>query len=203
VTAALKEAQKEGIIQNNPANLVEGISPDDPDREFLTLEELQAAAKVECEMPLLKNAFIFSALTGLRWSDIEKLVWSEVQHSEQSGYYIRFRQKKTKGAETLPISEQAFRLLGERKEPKNKVFEGLYYSAWHNLKLREWVMKAGITKHITFHCARHTYATLQITLGTDIYTVSKLLGHRHLKTTEIYAKVIDQKKQEAAQRIKL
>lgn len=203
LTAALKEAVKDGIIQSNPSAQVEGIKPDDPSREFLTLEELQRAAKVECEMPVLKNAFIFSALTGLRWSDIEKLVWSEVQHSDQSGYYIRFRQKKTKVAETLPISEQAFNLLGERGKPESKVFEGLYYSAWHNLKLREWVMKAGITKHITFHCARHTYATLQITLGTDIYTVSKLLGHRHLKTTEIYAKVIDHKKQEAANKIKL
>jgi hypothetical protein len=74
----------------------------------LTLEELQAAAKVECEMPVLKNAFIFSALSGLRWSDIEKLVWSEVQHSEQSGYYIRFRQKKTKGAETCPFQNRLF-----------------------------------------------------------------------------------------------
>ncbi len=203
LTAALKEAVKDGILQTNPAAQVEGVKPDDPSREFLTLEELQAAANVPCEMPILKSAFIFSALTGLRWSDIEKLVWSEVQHSEQSGYYIRFRQKKTKGAETLPISEQAFSLLGERRKQDDKVFDGLYYSAWHNLKLREWVMKAGITKHITFHCARHTYATLQITLGTDIYTVSKLLGHRHLKTTEIYAKVIDHKKQEAANKIKI
>lgn len=203
ITAALKEAVKEGILQVNPALQVEGIKADDSNREFLTLEELQAVAKAECEMPILKNAFIFSSLTGLRWSDIEKLVWSEVQHSDQSGYYIRFRQKKTKGAETLPISEQAFQLLGDRRKQEDKVFDGLYYSAWHNLKLREWVMKAGITKHITFHCARHTYATLQITLGTDIYTVSKLLGHKHLKTTEIYAKVIDHKKQEAANKIKL
>ena len=64
-------------------------------------------------------------------------------------------------------------------------------------------MKAGISKTITFHCARHTYATLQLSLGTDIYTVSKLLGHRELKTTQIYAKIIDEKKQEAANRIKL
>lgn len=202
VTAALKEAVKEGIIQVNPANQVEGVKPDDPDREFLTFEELQAAAKVECDLPILKTAFIFSALTGLRWSDIEKLVWSEVQHSADN-YYIRFRQKKTKGAETLPISEQAYKLLGNRGKENEKVFEGLYYSAWNNLKLREWVMKAGITKHITFHCARHTYATLQLNLGTDIYTVSKLLGHRHLKTTEVYAKVIDKRKQEAANRITL
>lgn len=203
VSAALKEAVKDGILQTNPASQVGGIKPGDPDREFLTIEELQAVAKEECEMPLLKNAFIFSALTGLRWSDIQKLLWSEIQYSERSGHYIRFRQQKTKGAETLPISGQAFQLLGERRKPTDKVFEGLYYSAWNNLKLREWVMKAGITKHITFHCARHTYATLQISLGTDIYTVSKLLGHRHLKTTEVYAKVIDHKKQEAANKIKL
>ena len=65
------------------------------------------------------------------------------------------------------------------------------------------MLKAGITKNITFHCARHTYATLQLTLGTDIYTVSKLLGHKELRTTQIYAKVIDDKKKEAANKIKL
>ncbi len=129
-------------------------------------------------------------------------MWSEIQSSGDN-YYIRFRQKKTKGSETLPISKQAFDILGERGKPEEAIFEDLKYSAWNNLKLREWVMKAGITKHITFHCARHTYATLQLNLGTDIYTVSKMLGHRHLKTTEVYAKVIDKKKQEAANRIQL
>jgi len=119
------------------------------------------------------------------------------------GYYIRFRQKKTKGVETLPISDQARNLLGEKGNPDDKVFDGLHYSAWSNLKLQQWMMKAGITKTITFHCARHTYATLQLTLGTDIYTVSKLLGHKELRTTQIYAKVIDDKKKEAANRIQL
>ena len=66
-------------------------------------------------------------------------------------------------------------------------------NAWSNLKLQQWMLNAGITKNITFHCARHTYATLQLTLGTDIYTVSKLLGHKELRTTQIYAKVIDDK----------
>lgn len=202
VTAALKEAVKAGIIQTNPANQVDCIKPDDTSREFLTFEELQAAAKIECELPILKQAFIFSALSGLRWSDIKKLLWSEIQSSGDD-YYIRFRQKKTKGSETLPISKQAYDLLGERGKSEDEIFEDLKYSAWNNLKLREWVMKAGITKHITFHCARHTYATLQLNLGTDIYTVSKMLGHRHLKTTEVYAKVIDKRKQEAANRIQL
>jgi integrase len=126
-----------------------------------------------------------------------------VQHSNEIGHYIRFRQQKTKGAETLPISEQAFSLLGEQFENEERVFIGLKYSAWHNLKLQQWVMKAGISKTITFHCARHTYATLQLTLGTDIYTVSKLLGHKDLKTTQVYAKIIDEKKKDAANKIQL
>lgn len=201
--AALKQAVKDGIIPTNPAEGVDGFKQGEPQREFLTLEELQAAVKEECEIPQMKTAFIFSCLTGLRWSDINKLLWSEVQHSNEMGYYIRFRQKKTKGAETLPISEQAFGLLGEPQDKDERVFKGLKYSAWHNLKLQQWMMRAGISKTITFHCARHTYATLQLSAGTDIYTVSKLLGHRELKTTQIYAKVIDQQKKEAANRIKL
>jgi site-specific recombinase XerD len=94
-------------------------------------------------------------------------------------------------------------LLGDRKQQNDRVFEGLKYSAWYNLKLQQWMMKAGITKNITFHCARHTYATIQLTLGTDIYTVSKLLGHKDLRTTQIYAKVIDERKKEAANLITL
>ncbi|RCW92405.1 site-specific integrase [Winogradskyella arenosi] len=201
--AALKQAVKDDILPTNPAEGVDGFKQGEPQREFLTLEELQAAVKEECEIPQIKTAFIFSCLTGLRWSDINKLLWSEVQHSNDMGYYIRFRQKKTKGAETLPISEQAFGLLGERQDKDERVFKGLKYSAWHNVKLQQWMMRAGISKTITFHCARHTYATLQLSAGTDIYTVSKLLGHRELKTTQIYAKVIDQQKKEAANRIKL
>jgi integrase len=201
--AALKQAVKDGIIPTNPSEGVEAFKQGEPQREFLTLEELQAAVQAECEIPQIKTAFIFSCLTGLRWSDVNKLLWSEVQHSNEMGYYIRFRQKKTKGAETLPISEQAFGLLGERQDKDERVFKGLRYSAWHNLKLQQWMMRAGISKTITFHCARHTYATLQLSAGTDIYTVSKLLGHRELKTTQIYAKVIDQQKKEAANRIKL
>lgn len=67
--------------------------------------------------------------------------------------------------------------------------------------MREWCLKAGITKHITFHCGRHTFAVLQLSLGTEIYTVSKLLGHRELKTTQVYAQIMDAKKREAVNRI--
>ena len=90
-------------------------------------------------------------------------------------------------------------LIGERKEDDEVVFKDLFYSDYNNERLRDWMQLAGIKKHITFHSARHTYATLQITLGTDIYTVSKLLGHKSLKTTEVYARIVDQKKIDACQ----
>ena len=201
--AALNQAFDDKLIPDNPAKRVKGIKQAETHREFLTLEELQTLAVTECEIPELKRAALFSALTGLRWSDIEKLVWGEVQYSGTNGYFIRFTQKKTKGAETLPISEQAYQLLGERRESDERVFKGLKYSAWLNSKLADWVRQAGITRHITFHCFRHTYATLQLTMGTDIYTVSKMLGHRELKTTQVYAKIIDRMKVEAANRIRL
>ncbi len=198
VKACLKTAFYEELILKNPAERVRGFKEGETKREFLTFEELKSVAKADCEIPQLKTAFIFSALTGMRWSDINKLTWSEVEYSEQDDHWrIRFQQKKTKGMETLPIPKQARQLLGEKAEPTERVFNGLRYSAWHNLKLQQWVMRAGISKTITFHCARHTYATLQLTNGTDIYTVSKMLGHRELKTTQVYANIIDKKKVEA------
>jgi len=203
VKAALKQAVKDGIISKNPALHVEGIKEAESQREFLTLEELQKISKTKCDIPVFKNAFLFSALTGLRFSDIQKLTWAEIQHSDENGYYIRFQQKKTKGQETLPISEDAFNLLGNRGLTGNKVFQDLTYSDFNNQKLREWMIRSGIEKDITFHCARHTHAVLQLSLGCDIYTLSKLLGHKSIKTTEVYAKIIDQKKIEAANRIKL
>ena len=81
------------------------------------------------------------------------------------------------------------------------VFTGLRYTSYHNFELQRWILKAGITKPITFHCARHTFAVLQLTLGTEIFTLSKLLGHTELKTTQIYAKIIDEKKREAVNKI--
>ena len=201
IRAALREAYNSKIIRENPAIRVKSVKLMETHREFLTFEELQKLAATECELPNLKKAFLFSALTGLRWSDIKALSWDNINYGVTDGWYIKFTQQKTKGAETLPIPEQAIKLLGDRDEFGKTIFETLEYSAWNNIKLREWVMNAGIKKKITFHCARHSFATLQLSMNTDIYTVSKLLGHKHLRTTEIYAKVIDKKKIDAACRI--
>lgn len=201
IRAALREAYQNRMIKENPCLRVKSVKSAESHREFLTFEELQRLAKTEFEIPVMKKAFLFSALTGLRYSDIKALTWGNINYSEQNGWSLKFTQKKTKGSETLPVSEQAIKLLGERKDNNAIVFESLKYSAWINKKICGWVSDAGIEKKITFHCARHSFATIQLSMDTDIYTVSKLLGHRHLKTTEIYAKVIDKKKIEAARKM--
>lgn len=203
IKAALKQAYKDDILQKDLNSKIQPIKAKETRREHLTIEELNKLVKTPCNNILLKRAALFSALTGLRFSDIKKMVWSELEYIEGQGYFLNFDQKKTKGVEVLPISEQAYSLLGERKESVNKVFEGLVYSAYENKNLAKWIGLAGITKDITFHCFRHTYAVLQLANGTDIYTVSKMLGHRELKTTQIYAKIIDQTKREATNKIKL
>lgn len=201
--ATLKQAYKDGYLPNDLNGKITPVKQAETRRNFLTIEELNSLVKTNCNNPLLKGAALFSALTGLRFSDIKNLVWGELEYIEGNGYFIQFKQQKTKGVEMMPISEQAYSLLGERKEPTDKVFVGLTYSAYENKHLYQWIGAAGITKDITFHCFRHTFATLQLSKGTDIYTVSKMLGHRELKTTQIYAKIIDQTKREAADKIQL
>lgn len=194
--AALNEAFENRITPDNLTRGVKAVTPEETHREYLTIDELKSLVKIDCRYPGMKNAFLFSCLTGLRWSDIQKLKWSDVQKSKD-GWKIDFRQKKTGGQEYLDISIQAREYLGQQGKPDERVFVSLKYSAWHNMELQKWCMKAGITKNITFHCGRHTFAVLQLELNTDIYTVSKLLGHKELKTTQIYAKVMDSKKKEA------
>lgn len=174
--------------------------PKETIRDFLTLEELQALAATPCELDYLKNASLFSALTGLRFSDVEKLRWEEVKETAE-GYNIEFRIQKTGDMERLPISDKAYSLLGARRMPASRVFPELKYSYWLNTKLREWVAAAGIGKKIAFHCFRHTYAMLQLEGGTDLFTLSKLMGHKDIETTQIYAKVQDKKKRESVNRI--
>lgn len=208
VKAALKQAYKDGILQYDLNAKVKPIKAAETRREYLTLDELNKLVKTPCNDVLLKRAALFSALTGLRFSDIQKMTWGELEYIKGQGYFLNFNQKKTKGVEVLPISEQAYSFTEGTESPKDMpqdklVFEGLKYSAYHNKHLFQWIGAAGITKGITFHCFRHTFATLQLFNGTDIYTVSKMLGHKNLKTTQVYAKIVDEAKRTAANKIKL
>lgn len=202
IRAALQQAFEDRLIIENPAKRVKGIKEAETHREFLTVEEVKKLINIPCEIDVLKRAFLFSVMTGLRWSDVNGLKWSYLTFSEELGsYQLRYTQQKTRKVETLPISEQAIAFIGDREKDDDKIFKGLRYSAWYNLKLQQWVMKAGINKSITFHCARHTYATLMLTHNVDLYTVSKLLGHKNIKTTQLYAQVIDQRKVDAVNQL--
>lgn len=208
IKSALKQAYIDGILQVDLYAKTKSIREEETRREYLTLEELNKLAKTPCNDPTLKRAALFSALTGLRFSDIQKMTWNELEYTDGAGYSLKYEQKKTKGVEVLPISDQAFNftegLADPRKMPQQElVFKGLKYSAYKNKHLYKWIVDAGISKDITFHCFRHTYATLQLVGGTDIYTVSKMLGHKDLKTTQVYAKIVDKAKRKAADSIKL
>ncbi len=195
--ATLRAAFDEGYTPFNYGTKIKSFEQQESQREYLTHDELQNLAKIDCKYPILKKAFIFSSLVGLRWIDIQTLIWSEVRDLED-GFKLHFQQEKTGGIQYLYISEQARSLLGKRRSPSDRVFVGLKYSAVYNTELLRWGNRAGITKHITFHSARHTNAVLLLENGADIYTVSKRLGHSELRTTQIYAKMVDQKNKEAA-----
>ncbi len=195
--ACINQALEEGIIADNPLRGVEGFKSEEGTRMYLTLEELRRLVDAPCDYKSVRKAFLFSCLTGLRRSDIYKLTWGEV-HNEDGGITrLIFKQKKTGGLEYLDITPEAAELMGRRGRADERVFEDFYTPSCTNECIKKWCLRAGIDKEITFHCGRHTFATLMLSLGTDIYTVSKLLGHRELSTTQIYAKVLDKSKRAA------
>lgn len=199
--ACLNQAVKDGLLQASPMAKVENYRETTGTRMYLTIDEVRWLAAKPCGNDIVKRAFLFSCLTGLRSSDVRALRWSDVQ---QQGRFVRiiFTQKKTGGQEYLDISDEAAHWMGERDAVADaRVFALLPEVGCCNRHIARWVQACGIRKHITFHCARHTFAVMMLDLGADIYTVSKLLGHSNLATTQIYAKVLDRKKQEAVRLI--
>jgi integrase len=196
----LKIAYQEKLLQENVNDYLETIDAVDGRREFLTLEEVRQLAATPCDTPDLKNASLFSCLTGLRISDILALNWSNIVKATDGGWCIRIKTEKTDTEATLPLSQEAYELCGT--PGTGLVFKNLkrHYT---QKPLQDWLKDAGITKHITFHCFRHTFATLQVNEGTDIYTVSHLLTHANVGTTQIYADIVDKSKRDAVERIRI
>jgi integrase len=165
------------------------------------LNEVKRLVETKCDQPVLKDAFLFCVLTGLRWSDIAHLTWGELKGNDGDGWYLHFKQRKTRQYHVLPITPQAKELLAKGIGMDTPIFHELRYSAKTSIELARWAIAAGISKKITFHSARHTHATLLLSHGVDIYTVSKLLGHKHVVSTERYAHLIDTKKLEAISKL--
>jgi integrase len=153
--AALKQAFIDGYLTVDLFAKIKGIPEQETRREFLTVEKLNTLVATPCEYKDLKRAALFSALTGLRHCDIQKMQWKELQIDGDQAR-LNFTQQKTKGVEYMPISSQALELCGEPRKPNQLVFEDLPDPSWISRPLKKWLEAAGITKKITFHVARHS-----------------------------------------------
>ncbi len=198
---ALNMAVREDVIPDNPLNklsLQDKIKVPESKREFLTIEELKKIEATPHDYLHIKQAFLFACYCGLRISDIRQLTWKDLI-KDGDKWRINIMMQKTTTPLYLPISQKAINWLPERGNAKDddRIFVRLPVQVNTKQYIKPWMDEAGITKPITFHCSRHTFGTMLLTLGVDIYTVSKLLGHSKIETTQIYAKIINKKKDDA------
>jgi len=201
----LHTAYKDHKIQENPNGFLDRIDTIPTEKEHLSQPELVNLANTDCKEPILKKAFLFACLTGLRKSDVKGLTWKKIQPYGDGGMFITVRMQKTQQLVNNPISEEALELIGfydGEHNPDDKVFPE-FKDKMTGTVLKNWLKAAGITKHITFHCARHTFGSLQVDAGTGIYTVQHMLGHKNVETTQIYANMADESKRESVNRITL
>lgn len=199
----LNEAVREGLMDKNPWNsleTIEKIKKPESKREYLTIDEIRSMIATDCPNELVKKAYLFSCFTGLRISDVKNLKWGNLYH-ENGQTYVSVVMVKTTKPLYIPLSGQALKWMPEKEEGRNKpddyIFGNLVNYGNVNENLKKWAEAAGIKKHISYHTSRHTFATMMLTLGADLYTVSKLLGHSSIKHTQIYARIIDSKKDDA------
>jgi integrase len=200
--ASLKQAYKDGYLQFDLNGRIKCIEPQETISQTLTIEELNILVKSECKYPMLKELVLFSALTGMAFKELQNLKWEQVEMSEFFGIRIKMIRQKTNKPYLINISEQSYILMGERKEPTQNVFAGINNRDRYEF-FPKWIAEAGITKVMTFHDLRHTYGCLQIDLGTDIYTLQGNMGHSTPRQSMMYGKISDQRKRQAAERIKL
>lgn len=204
IMVALNKAERDGIIVKNPGKDIDRkLKPhaEQKSRCYLTLDEIQKIIDTEYKPDNdIKPAFLFCCFSGLRYSDVQKLTWGEITVSPEGYAQIETNMQKTGKDITIPLSDNALKWLPERSNQPSasRIFYKLPDQVTNaDVRLRTIIQKAGITKHVTFHVARHTFATLTLTYGADLYTVSKLLGHSNIRTTQIYAKIVDESKRKA------
>jgi integrase len=200
--AALKQAYKDNLISYDLNSKIECIENEEVIKQTLTIEELQRLINSECQYQGLKNIVLFAVGTGIPFKEMQNLIWGQIEVSEGFGIRVKMIRQKTGKRYFINISQDAYDLLGEPKEPNEKVFEGLT-NADRYYFFPLWLAEVGIKKKMTFHDLRHTYGCLQIEAGTDTYTLQGNMGHSTPRQTMLYGKISDQRKREAANRIKL
>lgn len=200
---ALKKAYVDKLLDTNLNDFFNPIPTLPTDRGYLTYDEFVRLANtpILSKYDVLKRASIFAVFSGLRYSDLWSLTWGNIVKAPDGGWCIHKEIQKTRRIESIYISEEALSWCGQRST--GRVFSGLSKSMT-GTPFKKWLKDAGIEKdNFSFHCLRHTAATLMYEKDIDVYTVSKMLTHRNVQTTQIYADVVDKKKREAANSITL
>ena len=187
----VKQAYKEGLLQKNPCENLTVKKSSGLEKDVLSFEEMQRLANAHCGNPEVRRAFLFSLNTGLRWCDVKVLKWKHID-----GEKLKIEQSKTNIQAIIDLNPTSMKLAGERSKPTETVFELPSHTGALKV-LKNWVARAGIEKHITWHCARHSFGVSLLMVGTDIKSVSSLLGHTSLKHTEKYTRVVNDQKKKA------
>jgi integrase len=195
ISKTIRQAWRSGFIKEDFTGKVTRIKQkkrEDIQRNYLTLDDIEALHNAYCKNEMLKQAFLFGCFSGLRISDIELLTWDKISFVNGAPF-IKFRQKKTGGYEECAIPEQAVKILMEVKklhpefapDGNDRVFI-LPNRQLISKILHIWGREAGLTWDLHFHVSRHTMAVMMLSSGSDIYAVSKQLGHDDIGTTQIY-----------------
>ena len=200
----VKLAFEQELMRKNPCDgIVIKFDKMAINKEFLTLEEIEklVATHYPQENSIIQRAFLLTLFAGIRYCDVSRLTYRNVDYSTRT---LRFEQKKTRGRSNhshvvIPLSDALIELIGylpDNATPDTLIFDLPTYIACNNA-LGTWVKHAGIKKHITWHCGRHSFAVNTLSAGANIKTVSSLLGHSTLSMTERYLHVIDSQKEDA------
>lgn len=197
IVSALNLAVDEGILSVNPGLAIDrnAIQGEQKKREYLTIDEVRLLIDTPCREDV-KVPFLFSCFCGLRLGDMRSLQWKNV--IEETGkVHLEVRQRKTGNMLYLPLSTQAQGYLPEQWGDAEEHVFSIPHTTTLDVVLKRWAKAAGVKKNLCYHMSRHTFATMELTLGADLYTTSQLLGHRDVETTQVYAKIVDAKKEAA------
>ena len=198
IITALTMAVEDGILSVNPGLTIDrkAIQGEQTKREYLTIGEVQKLMKTQCKRPDIAIPFLFSCFCGLRLSDVRSLKWGNII-KDGDNWHIELIQNKTEKMVYIPLNKQARGYLPEQQGKSGDCVFHLPHIMTVEKWLKKWASAAGITKNLSYHVSRHTFATMELTMGADIYTTSQLLGHTDVETTQVYAKIIDTKKERA------
>lgn len=199
----VSKAHEDNILKEDFAKKIENKKDEGLKKHILNIDEIQLLANAYCGNNDVKRAFLFCLNTGLRWCDVNTIKWDNIHNN-----ILSFIQKKTKNTSKsaslpMPLNNTAIRLIGERGKPDENIFNLPSHTAC--LKdLKAWVKNAGIEKHITWHCGRHSFAVNLLdsdVAGADVKTVSGLLGHASIKHTDKYLHYLNKRGKEAVNKL--